>query len=171
MTIEQCLPFGRRINVRTIRGRINVRTITVITCLLVIGGQSSLTRAVADEPQGKDATANKLVGTWKLVSGKYGGQRSLLPEVGTTIKHMTPTHYTWVTYGRDGEVTRIGGGLYAFNGKVLESTLEYGMGSDIKSRKGKRHTYECKVEAKKLYQSGALSTGLTLEEVWELVEK
>jgi hypothetical protein len=54
---------------------------------------------------------------------------------------------------------------------VFESTLEYGMGSDIKSRKGKRHTYECKVEANKLYQSGTLSTGLTLEEVWELVEK
>jgi hypothetical protein len=148
-----------------------MRTITVMSCLLVLAGQGALTQRTADESQGKAGTANKLVGTWKLVSGKYGGQQSRLPEAGTTLKHMAPTHFTWVTYDKNGEVTRIGGGSYTFNGKLLESTLEYGMGSDIKSRKRQPHTYECKVEGKKLYQSGTLSTGLTLEEVWELVEK
>jgi hypothetical protein len=142
-----------------------------MTCLLVLAGQTSPTCLAADESQGKDPTANKLVGTWKLVSGKYGGQQSTLPEVSTTLKHMTPTHYTFVTYDKNGEVTRIGGGSYTFNGKTLETTLEYGVGSDIKSRKGKLSTYKCRVEEKKLFQSGTLSTGLTLEEVWELVEK
>jgi hypothetical protein len=152
--------------------RIKVRTIIITICLLVLAGQSSPVRAAADESQGKGgAAANKLVGTWKLVSGKYGGQQSNLPEASTTLKHMTPTHYTFVTYNKDGEVTRIGGGLYTYNGKALESILEYGVGSDIKSRRGKPQTYDCKVEGKKLYQSGTMSTGLTLEEVWELVEK
>jgi hypothetical protein len=151
--------------------RINVTTIIITVCLLVLAAQNSPARAAAQESQAEGAATNNLVGTWKLVSGKYGGQQSNLPEASTTLKHMTPTHYTFVTYNRDGEVTRIGGGSYAFGGKVMENTMEYGVGSDLKSRRGKPQTYDCKVEGKKLYQSGKLSTGLTLEEVWELVEK
>ena len=33
----------------------------------------------ADEPKGEGATANKLLGTWNLVSAKYGGRESTLP--------------------------------------------------------------------------------------------
>lgn len=125
-----------------------------------------------DRLTSQDATTKSLVGTWKLVSAIYGGrQQNTLTGVGTTLKHMTPTHYTFVTYKMDGQVVRIGGGRYTFNGKVLESTPEYGVGDDIKSRKGKSHTFVCRIEGRKLYQSGALSTGLSLEEVWELVEK
>jgi hypothetical protein len=152
-------------------GRNVTRTAGVFACLLVLGGQSSLAPLAADQPRGKNGTSNPLVGTWKLVSGKYGGQQSRLAEAATTLRHMTPTHYTWLTYDNNGEVTRIGGGPYVFNGKVLETTLEYGVGSDIKARRGKPQTYQCRVEGKKLYQTGALSTGLTVEEVWELVEK
>jgi hypothetical protein len=144
----------------------------ITACLLVLAGHSSLSAGPAPEAPGKNANANKLVGAWKLVSGKYGGQPATLSELGTSLKHITPTHYTWVTYNQDGEVTRIGGGVYVFDGKMMESTPVYGTGADIKSRKGKRHTYECKIEGKRLYQKGApLSTGLTIEEVWELVGK
>ena len=139
--------------------------------MLVVAGQSSITRLTANQSRATDATGNVLVGTWKLVSGKYGDIQSTLPEFGTTLKHMTPTHYTWLTYDKAGGITRVGGGPYSFDGKILDTTLEYGVGSDIKSRKSKRQTYECKVEGRKLYQRGALSTGLKLEEVWELIEK
>ena len=40
--------------------------------------------SVAAAQDGKNAgklDPNKLVGTWKLVSGKYGGRKSTLPEV------------------------------------------------------------------------------------------
>jgi hypothetical protein len=119
----------------------------------------------------QDATTNKLVGTWKMVSGKYGGQQSTLPKDSTTLKHITSTHFMWATYDEVGKVTRAGGGPYTFNGKILEETPAYGMGPDFGVVKGKTQTFECKVEGKRLYQSGTLSNGRTLEEVWELVEK
>ncbi len=119
----------------------------------------------------EDATTSKLVGTWKLVSAKYGGQQSTLPKESTTVKHFTPTHFMWATYDGVGKVTRTAGGTYTFNGKIMEDTPAYGMGPDFDVVNGKRQTFECKVEGKRLYQSGTLSNGTTLEEVWELVEK
>jgi hypothetical protein len=119
----------------------------------------------------EDATQNKLVGTWKMVSAKYGGQQSTLPKDSTTLKHITPTHFMWATYGEAGKVTRTGGGPYTFNGTILEETPAYGMGPDFDVVNAKRQTFECRVEGKRLYLSGTLSNGRTLEEVWELVEK
>ena len=53
----------------------------------------------------------------------------------------------------------------------MESTPEYGFGPDFQVIKGQRQSYKCKVEGNKWYQTGTLSTGQTLEEVWERVEK
>ncbi|HKQ76982.1 MAG TPA: hypothetical protein VJ810_25025 [Blastocatellia bacterium] len=52
--------------------------------------------------------------------------------------------------------------------------LEYGGGSIaevFKDLKGKPQMFECKVEGNKWRHNGALSNGLTIEEVWERVEK
>jgi hypothetical protein len=35
--------------------------------------------AGANEPKGETKSENKLIGTWKLVSGKYGGEGSPVP--------------------------------------------------------------------------------------------
>jgi hypothetical protein len=114
---------------------------------------------------------NRLVGTWKIVSGKYGGIEFQRPAGMTTVKHITPTHYMWATYDKDGQVTRTAGGSYTFKDGVMESTPEYGFGSDFEAIKGRRQSYKCKVEGNKWYQTGTLSTGQTLEEVWERIEK
>jgi len=119
----------------------------------------------------EDASPSRLVGTWKLVSAKYGGQQSALPKDFTTVKHMTPTHFMWATYDEAGKVIRTGGGSYTFDGKVLEDTPAYGMGPDFDVVNGRRQTFECKVEGRRMYQSGTLSNGMSLEEVWELVGK
>jgi hypothetical protein len=144
-----------------------VKILVTATCLLVVAGH----RLQADEPKDKGDAAAKLVGTWKLVSAKYGGVENDLPTRATTLKHMTSTHYSWATYGMDGQVTRTAGGPYTFNGEVLESIPEYGVGADFEAIKGKRQSYKCKVEGNRWYQSGTLSNGTTLEEVWERVEK
>ena len=147
-----------------------MRAILVITCLLVFAAHNAPTRLAAGEPKGKGATANKLVGTWKLVSANYGGRESTLPQNATTLKHMTPTHYMWVSFDKDGQVTRTGGGPYTFDGEALKSTPEYGLGPDFEAIKGRRQSYQCKVEGNRWTQSGTLSNGTTLEEVWERVE-
>ena len=123
------------------------------------------------EPAGGSKSDNKLVGTWKLVSAKYGGQESAPLQETTTIKHVTPTQFMWVSYGKDGKVTRAAGGSYMLKGEVYEETPEYGISSDFDIIRGKPQTFTWKVEGNKWYHNGKLSNGLTIEEVWERFEK
>jgi hypothetical protein len=128
-------------------------------------------QAPAEEPKSKNGAANKLVGTWKLVSGKYGGQEQKLPEGVTMLKHVTPEQFTWLRYGSDGKVTDIAGGGCTFKANQYEETPDYGLGESFDVIKGKTHSFEWKVEGNKWYHSGKLANGLTIEEVWERVEK
>jgi hypothetical protein len=147
-----------------------VAAIAVKTCLLILAAHNSPTRLAASEPMGEAKTPNKLVGTWKLVLGNYGGRESTLPKEATTLKHVTPTQYMWVTFDKDGQVTRTQGGPYMFDGGVLKSTPEYGLGREFEAIKGKQQLFKVKFDGNRWTQSGTLSTGTTLEEVWERVE-
>ena len=147
-----------------------VAALAVTTCLLVLAAHNSPTRLAASEPKGEATTANKLVGTWKLVSARYGGRESTLPKEATTLKHVTPTRYMWVTFDKDGQVTRTQGGPYVFDGGVLKSTPEYGLGREFEAIQGKQQLFKVKFDGNRWTQSGTLSTGTTLEEVWERVE-
>jgi hypothetical protein len=149
----------------------------------------------ADDPKGGARPENQLVGTWKLVSAKYGGSQSTLPERVTTLKpvtptqngwsgsmllpdlrvttlkHVTPTQFMWASYDTDGKVTRAAGGGYTLKGEAYEETPEYGFGLDFVGLKGKVQSFTWKVEGNKWYHAGKLNNRLTIEEVWERVEK
>jgi hypothetical protein len=128
--------------------------------------------AAADEPKGDaKADSNKLIGTWKLVSAKYGGKESKLPEGTTTLKPITPAQMMWLSYDKDGKMIRAAGGSYTLKGDDFTDTPEYGMGSDFDVVKGMTHTFKCKVEGNKWFHTGKLASGLEIEEVWERVEK
>ena len=133
----------------------------------------AVTAAIAwpDEPKGDAKSDNKLLGTWKVISAKYGGQESKFEEGVTTVKHVTATQFMWATYDKDGKVTRAAGGDYTLKGEVYEETPEYGISSDFDLIKGKAQTFKWKVEGNKRYHKGKLSNGLTIEEVWERVQK
>ena len=166
--------------------KLKIAGLTLIIALLLGLGVTALQPSAAAQPgaaptgagrvpqaaaQPKDkAAANKLVGTWKLISAKYGGEESALPKDSTTLKHMTPTHYMWVSYNNDGEIFHTGGGPYTFDGTTLKSTPEFGLGADFDAIKGKMQMYQCKIEGNRWHQSGTLSNGTSLEEVWERVE-
>jgi hypothetical protein len=147
-----------------------VAALAVATCLLILADHNSPTRLAASEPKGEATTANKLLGTWKLVSAKYGGRESTLPKEATTLKHVTPAHYTWLTFDKNGQAIRTQGGPYEFDGQVLKSTPEYGMGPGFEAIKGRVQSFEIKFAGDRFFQSGTLSTGTTLEEVWKRVE-
>ncbi len=141
----------------------------VVRCLAFFLVLASAT-ARADEP--KDVAAGrKLVGTWKIVSAKYGGNEYTFPAGATTIKHVTPTHFMWVTYDADGKVTRCAGGTYTLKGNIYEEKPEYGLSADFDVIKGKPQTFKCKVQDGKWHHDGKLSNDLTIEEVWERVDK
>ena len=125
----------------------------------------------AEEPKSDGKGENKLVGTWKLVSAKYDDKEFKFPEGHTMVKHVTPTQFMWATYDQDGKVTRAAGGGYTLKGETYEETPEYGISSDFDLLKGKAQTFKWKVEGNKWYHSGKLSNDLTIDEVWERVEK
>ena len=141
-------------------------------CLAVIVAlAASAAAGRADEPKAGAKADNKLVGTWKLVSAKYGGNEFKFPEGTTTIKHVTPTQFMWASYDSDGKVTRTAGGGYTLTGDTYEETPEYGISADFDVIKGKAQTFKWKVDGNKWHHDGKLSNGLTIEEVWERVEK
>jgi hypothetical protein len=118
----------------------------------------------------KTEAGNKLVGTWKPVSAEYGGKPSSLPETSTTLKHITPTHYSWFTHDADGMMTRGASGTYTLEGDEFTQMGECGLAATVARVKGK-NTYKCKVEGNKWYHTGSLADGLAIEEVWQRVEK
>jgi hypothetical protein len=149
-----------------------MRQITM-TVLLVLVAAAAITqaRSAADEPKKAEAKPeNKLVGTWKLVSGKQGGQDIQLPEGLTMLKHVTPSHFMWAIYDKDGKVMSALGGPCTLKGEDYEETPEYGIG-DFEQLKGKLQSFKWKVDGNKWYHNGKLSSGLTIEEVWERIEK
>lgn len=121
----------------------------------------------ADDPAVK--TNHALVGTWKLVSAKYGGEDRTLPNEMTTLKHVTPSQFMWASYGDDGVVTRAAGGTYTVDGDSYAETPSYGFSDDFDAIKGSAQKFKWKVEGDKWHHSGALSNGLTIEEVWQRV--
>jgi len=143
----------------------------VARCLaLIIALAVTASTARPAEPKADAKSYHKLVGTWKLLTAKYGGQESQFPEGFTMVKHVTPTHFMWVTYDKDGKVTRAAGGAYTLKGEVYEETPEYGISGDFDLIKGQAQTFKWKVEGNKWYHNGKLSNGLTIDEVWERVE-
>jgi hypothetical protein len=128
------------------------------------------TQAVADEVKADPKAAINLVGTWKLVSAKYGGNESNLPQTATTLKHITPTHYMWLTYSEDGAISRGAGGTYTLEGGEFTQMGQFGVASTFPLVKG-TNTYKCKIDGKKWYHTGKLANGLTIDEVWERVDK
>jgi hypothetical protein len=125
----------------------------------------------AEEPKAGAKDDNKLVGTWKLVSAKWGGTERK-NEGLTILKHVTQSQFMWVRYDEDGNVKHAMGGGYTLKGEDYEETTEYGTGSgDFTAMKGKKHSFKVKVDGNKLHQNGKLNSGLTIEEVWERVEK
>jgi hypothetical protein len=138
----------------------------MLFAVLIVG-----TRSIAGEAKGDPKADNKLVGTWKLISAKYNGQDSKLPDGMTTLKHITPTQMMWLSYGQDGKITRCAGGSYTLKGDDFTDTPNYGVGGDFTTVNNQTHRFKCKVEGNKWHHIGKLASGLEIEEVWERLEK
>ena len=111
--------------------------------------------------------ASAHVGSWKLVSAKSGGRTIEFPEGMTILKHVTPTHFVWVHYDRNGQITQAGGGSYVVNGDSYDETPEYGLGEGIQPLLGKRQSFTVRIAENRWYQGGKETTGDVIEEIWE----
>ena len=125
----------------------------------------------ADDNDKEKQLRASLVGTWKMVSGKYGGQESDLPRDSVTLKHVTPVGFVFLSYEKDtGKMTRSGGGTYTLKGETYTETVEYGLGDDFEVIKNASHAFTCRIDGDKWHHDGKLANGLTIEEVWERVK-
>src|SRR5688572_28898745 len=124
---------------------------TAARLVMVIALMAVTTTANSAESKPDAKPENKLVGTWKMVSAKYGGEVFNIGEGLTTFKHVTPSQFMWVTYDKDGKVTRTAGGSYTIKGEAYDEVPEYGLSADFDVIKGKAQTFKWKVEGNKWY--------------------
>jgi hypothetical protein len=126
----------------------------------------------AAEQGGKEATEDRVIGTWKLVSAKYAGEESDVTKGGTTLKHVTQTGFVWLTYDPETKVvSRTAGGAYTLKGDRYEETPQYGFGEDFNAIRDKPQPFTLKIEGDRWHHTGTLSNGLKIEEVWERSKK
>jgi hypothetical protein len=124
------------------------------------------------ERDNKDVDEYKLIGTWKLVTAKYDGQDVVLDQLGTTLKHVTPTSFVWLSYDPETNlVSRMAGGTYTLKGDQYIETPQYGVGADFNVIRDKPQSFSFKIDGEKWHHSGALSSGVKIEEVWERSKK
>jgi hypothetical protein len=112
------------------------------------------------------------VGTWQLASFKYGeeGKWSEVPSGERRLKHITDTHFTWVAYEvASGKVQSMAGGTYTFSNGAYNESVDYA-GEGMTEYFGKKQFFTIRVEGAKLHQSGQLSDGTKIEEVWHRVK-
>ena len=142
----------------------------LIGLLYLLVGLTLATEGVAIARPAPEATLQeRLIGTWRLVSARYGGEDQKFPEGTTTLKHVTPAQFMWASYGADGTVTRAAGGTYSLKGDVYEETPQYGLSADFDTIRGKAQMFKCAIDGDRWHHVGKLSNGLTIDEVWERV--
>lgn len=85
--------------------------------------------ALVNYPQAQTAesvAAPELVGTWKLVTVRYGGYPDMFNHANRhTLMHITPTHSTTMSYFENGTVFSVSGGTYTLKDGKYTETTEY----------------------------------------------
>jgi len=106
----------------------------------------------ADKQSGSDKNASPIVGTWELVSEKWGDAKEFTDPPAKTKK-----------------ITNSMGGTYKYAGDSYIEIPEFafeGMGAYV----GKEQKFTVKIEGDKWIHSGVLSAGQKLEEIWKRVK-
>ena len=76
----------------------------------------------------EENNAEELIGTWELISYREEDDSIRLepPSFFGYIKHITPTHFNWIFFNKDGdEVFAEGGGKYTLNEDIYTEFIEY----------------------------------------------
>lgn len=131
----------------------------------------ALVGLAADTKAQHDQKMSPLVGTWELVSEKWGDAKEFTspPADRKSIKFITPTHFVWVWVDPKRKITNSMGGTYKHEGDSYIETPEYAF-EGMEAYVGKAQKFTAKVESDKWTHSGTLSEGQTLTEIWKRVK-
>lgn len=140
-------------------------TVVIVAAMSVLG--TGLCLLGEQTPQDLEKEPNPLLGTWELVSYKYGDQGAFIgfPKNLHRIKMLTETHYVWFQFETTvRQIHNGGGGSYTFVEDTLTESTDFGLG-EMAHYLGTKHAFTIRMEGDTLHQSGALSTGLKIQEI------
>jgi hypothetical protein len=105
-------------------------------------------------------TEDRLVGTWECISPELGnGYRH--------IKHVTPTHFTWVTYNRETMVPLyVAGGTWSLEGDIYTERIQFA-GEAHEALRGKEYRFTLKLEGDRWFLKSTPGSELAVDEVWK----
>src|SRR5262249_57023073 len=124
--------------------RIRMKASCTIRALAVVLAGLATASLCAPGRTDEQATKARILGTWRLVSYKYGDQGDLRPAPAslTTLKHITPTHFEWVRYDPNTKKAQsAAGGRYTLAGSQYTETVEYGFGRAYEVIKDQEHSF------------------------------
>jgi hypothetical protein len=125
---------------------------------LIVLLSSSMARA-ADAGQTKD----QFLGSWECISLGLGGRIK-------HVKHVTSTHFTWVTYDRDNMATvAVAGGTWSFRDGVYRERIEYASETH-KYLRGREYAFAIKIEGDK-WTHRSTQADLAVDEVWKRLKR
>ncbi len=75
----------------------------------------------------KEVKTNDLQGSWTMIKYKYGSEKELseVPDIITYVKHITRSHFSWASFGEDGNLIAAGGGTYQIEGNKYREHIDY----------------------------------------------
>ncbi|MEQ8417517.1 MAG: hypothetical protein RIE86_27815 [Imperialibacter sp.] len=102
----------------------NISIFFIVSIYVLISGCSN--------DSGKESTEapKSLVGTWELVSymSDSSGGKAWIDHPSNILyqKHLTPTHFTWISYQKDNDqLVGMGGGTYTYDGENYVENIEF----------------------------------------------
>jgi hypothetical protein len=117
---------------------------------------------VGTEPA-EDRVRKGLVGTWNCVLKDRPEQFKDVMH----IKHITPTHWTWVTYdAKEMKVMATAGGTWTLEGANYKEKCAFS-GIGYEHLRGKEFAYTLKFDGDELSMKSAPGTAIDVDEVWK----
>lgn len=131
------------------------KLLIVVGVLLAIGAAGG-----SGAEDDADRVRKGLVGTWKNVDAEF-------PEGILHVKHITPTHWTWVTYDAKAMTPLASaGGTWSLEGDKYKERIDFA--SDTHPHlPGKEYTFTLKFEGDKLSIKVSPNADFEADEVWE----
>ena len=118
----------------------------------------------SSQTNGSDAKKSQLDGTWELVSGQQ------LPKGGRDIKIISGGHFIFVAYDtKKGKPLYTGGGTYILNGSSYTEHMDFASDVIATGLVGKEQRFTVKLDGDTFTQTGTLTNGKPLSEVWKRV--
>jgi hypothetical protein len=104
----------------------------------------------------------QLDGAWELVSGQQ------LPQATRDVKIISSGHFIFVAYNSDnGKPLYTGGGNFTLKGNSYTEHVDFASDEIAKGLVGKDQHFTIKLDGDTFTQTGTLSSGKPLLEVWK----